>query len=494
MDFFVYNTLTREKEKFEPFFNKEKDYVAIYTCGPTVYSMPHIGNLRSFVFAGLLSDVIRNVLGYKVLHTINITDVGHLTDDADSGEDKLEKAATKQGKTAWDIASYYEGVFKDIIKKLHLNFDNFPRATDYIQQQIEIIQQLEDQGLVYKIEGDGIYLDTSKVDDYGKLIGPNRDKFFEGLRDGARVDVGGKKNPTDFALWKFSPSGEKRHMEWDSPWGVGFPGWHIECSAMSKCTLGKNIDIHTGGTDHIQTHHTNEIVQSEYSFADNHPWVKYWMHCSFLQLKNGKISKSAGDTLSLPELENKGFESEDFRYFLLSGHYRSFLDFDWSFLYQSKQTRHNLAKKLSLFKHIRTVNSSGLTYSELEKKLDTKDAKDFLRELSGSILDDLNTPSLLAAINKYIGSANYEMLMVLHWFDKNVLKINVFDLAISILDKKVSLKVPDYIKQMAHERFRYKQEGNYKKADEIRDKINEQGYMIVDKPNGYDVQHKSLEV
>ena len=265
----LYNTLTREKEDFIPLMQdpnyqgKKKDFVGMYSCGPTVYYTPHIGNLR----ATFTADLIRNVLkyfGYPVKAVMNITDVGHLVSDGDEGEDKLEKGAKRDGISAWEVAKKYEEIFLTAMNELNIQaFDVMPRATEHIAEQIALVQSLEAKGYTYEVPGDGIYMDTSKVEDYGKLMGPNYKKRLEDLRAGERVDMKGKKNPTDFALWKFSPTDEKRQMERDSPRGVGFPGWHIECSAMSSKYLGEQFDIHHGGADHITIHHPNEIAQSE---------------------------------------------------------------------------------------------------------------------------------------------------------------------------------------------------------------------------------------
>jgi cysteinyl-tRNA synthetase len=276
---YLYNTLTREKDLFKPIKDGK---VGMYACGPTVYLFPHIGNMRTYIFEDILKRVL-SYNGYDVKHVMNITDVGHLTNDRDMGEDKVEKEAEKEGKTAWEIASFYTEAFKKDLNYLNIIYPNiFCRATDNIPEQIALIQTLEKKGYTYKIN-DGIYFDTSKVSDYTKLSG----QHLEALKEGARVEVNeGKKNHTDFALWKFSPKDIKRQMEWQSPWGVGFPGWHIECSAMSLKYLGKHFDIHCGGIDHVNIHHTNEIAQTE-SATGEKPWVNYWIHGAFLNIKDG---------------------------------------------------------------------------------------------------------------------------------------------------------------------------------------------------------------
>ena len=268
----LFNSLTRKKEIFKPI---KKGFVNIYTCGPTVYAYQHIGNLRSYIF----SDILKRVFlydKYKVKHVMNITDVGHLSSDADTGEDKIEKAAQKERKTAKEITEYYWKIFRDDFKRLNIiEPDIWCKATDHIKEQIDLIKKLEKKGYTYKTS-DGIYFDTSKLKNYGELAQLKKQK----LQAGKRVTLGEKKNITDFALWKFSPKNEKRQQEWDSPWGIGFPGWHIECSAMSMKYLGEHFDIHTGGIDHISIHHTNEIAQNE--GVTGHKVVNFWIHGEFL--------------------------------------------------------------------------------------------------------------------------------------------------------------------------------------------------------------------
>ncbi|MDE5615209.1 MAG: cysteine--tRNA ligase, partial [Alphaproteobacteria bacterium] len=317
MNIRLFNTMSRKIEDFQPLV---PGHVGFYSCGPTVYHYTHIGNLRSFVLADLLKRMfIEN--GYDVFNVMNITDVGHLTsDDDDSGEDKMEKGAARENKSVWDVAKFYTDEFlRDSADLNLLEPSARPRATDYIPQQIALVQQLVDLGYTYKIPGDGIYYDTSKFAAYGALTGG----ALSGNRAGARVEFNdAKRNPTDFALWKFSPTDKKRQMEWDSPWGVGFPGWHIECSAMSMELLGQHFDIHTGGVDLSRVHHANEIAQSEP--ITGAPWVKYWVHSEFLVDKSGeKMSKSSGEFLTLSVLKNRGYDPMAYRYMLLMGHYQS---------------------------------------------------------------------------------------------------------------------------------------------------------------------------
>src|SRR3989338_295204 len=270
------NTLSGKKELFKPL---HKGFVGLYTCGPTVYQYAHIGNLRTYIFEDLLKRTLL-MDGFRVKHVMNITDVGHLASDEDTGEDKVEREASREGKSAWDIARKFEAVFLEDLKALNiLAAQKMPRATEHIDIQIKLIQKLEKKGYTYRTAY-GIYFDTAHLKDYGKLARKN----IGGIRAGARVAEGEKRNPTDFALWKFSPQDAKRQMEWQSPWGIGFPGWHIECSAMSMKYLGETFDIHCGGIDHIQVHHQNEIAQSE--AATGEPFAHYWLHGNFLRIEN----------------------------------------------------------------------------------------------------------------------------------------------------------------------------------------------------------------
>ena len=306
----------------------DDNLIRIYTCGLTVYDFAHIGNLRKYIFDDLLKRTLEAV-GFKVKHVMNITDVGHLTSDADLGEDKIEKGAKREHKSAWEIAKFYEKKFIEDLKQLNVELpDVICRATEHIDDQIALIKVLEEKGFTYKT-ADGIYFDSSKLPDYGKLASLDKENLLEGVRVEKNPE---KKNPTDFALWKLSASQgtQKRDMEWPSPWGVGFPGWHIECSAMSTKYLGQPFEIHTGGVDHIAVHHTNEIAQSEAAFGK--PLAKYWVHSEHL-LENGhKMAKSAGHFIRLQDLREKGFNPLDFRYFCLMAHYRTKLNFSWESL------------------------------------------------------------------------------------------------------------------------------------------------------------------
>src|SRR5438552_145426 len=318
----LYDNYARSLRRFQPLKAGE---VGLYTCGPTVYDYQHIGNFRTFLFEDLLKRVLE-WNGYRVRHVMNITDVGHLTSDADTGEDKMEKGARRTGKSAWEIAKLYAGSFLEDMHALRIEDPTIlSRATDHIPEQIAFIADIEKNGFTYRTS-DGIYFDTSKQPDYGYLA--RLDKA--GLEAGKRVDAGEKKHPTDFALWKFSPSGGKRQMEWQSPWGTGFPGWHIECSAMAQKYLGDFFDIHCGGEDHIPVHHTNEIAQTEARVGTR--LANFWMHGYFLLANDAKMAKSAGEFLRLKSLTDRGYDPLAYRYLCLTAHYRSQLNFTFDAL------------------------------------------------------------------------------------------------------------------------------------------------------------------
>jgi cysteinyl-tRNA synthetase len=319
----LYDNYERALRPFAPL--RPGGPVGIYTCGPTVYDYQHIGNFRTFLFEDLLKRALR-WNGYRVRHVMNVTDVGHLTSDADTGEDKMEKGSRRTGKSAWEIAQLYTDAFLADMKALNIDDpDVLCRATDHIREQVEFIVDIERKGFAYRT-ADGVYFDTSKLPDYGHLA--RLDK--QGLAAGHRVEQGEKRHPTDFALWKLSPPGERRQMEWDSPWGTGFPGWHIECSAMAQKYLGDWFDIHCGGEDHIPVHHTNEIAQTEARVGTR--LANFWMHGYFLLSNDAKMAKSAGEFLRVASLVERGYDPIAFRYLCLTGHYRSQLNFTWDAL------------------------------------------------------------------------------------------------------------------------------------------------------------------
>lgn len=372
----LYNSLTRSVDEFKPM---DPPKVGLYTCGPTVYNYLHVGNWRTYVF----EDVFRRalvLLGFQVRHVMNITDVGHLTSDADSGEDKLEVGGAREGKTAWEVAKFYTEAFLSDSRALGLAPpDVLCRATDHIPEQIELCRRLEDRGFLYKT-ADGVYFDTARFDGYGRLAGVEN---LAGAKAGARVEADpNKRNPADFAVWKLSPPGKKRHMEWDSPWGRGFPGWHIECSAMAMKYLGESFDIHCGGVDHIPIHHTNEIAQAE--GATGKPFARFWMHGEFLLMNAAKMAKSAGGFITLADLKARGIEPLDYRYHCLTAHYRKQLEFSWEALESSKTARRRLRETVAGL--AKSASGPPIACAEWEARI--KEA------LAG----DLNVPEALAAV------------------------------------------------------------------------------------------------
>lgn len=489
----IYNTMSRKIEEFIPLIEEwKKDFVWIYSCGPTVYSEPHIWNMRAYVFADTLRNVIKYVLWYPVKHVVNITDVWHLTDDADQWEDKIEKAAKKEKLTAWDIARKYENIFKKYLHMLNIEpFDVMPRATEHIKEQIDMIKKLEEKWYTYKTS-DWIYMDTSKVADYWKLARLD----VQWLKAWARVDLWEKKNPTDFALWKFSPKDKKRQMEWDSPRWIWFPGWHIECSAMSSKYLGTQFDIHTWWVDHIPVHHTNEIAQSECSFWTK-PWVKYWMHIQHLLFKWEKASKSKGNVVTLKDIVDKWFDPMDLRYMFLTAHYRNFIDFTWDSLEKARKWRIKLIKKImeNIKKIIKDINIEDLSVDNLRKKFKSVNFDEDLKDrLENAILDDLNTPKVIAELHSVLDksyddvSKIIQILKTTDWFDRNILRLNLLESAVSELKKQ--LDIPEEIKNLAEERWRAKIEKNYELADKLREKIRKKWYEIYDKENWYEIVKK----
>ncbi len=456
----LYNTLSRKKEIFRPLENKK---VGIYSCGPTVYSYQHIGNLRSYVFPDILKKIL-NLQGYNVKHVINVTDVGHLTSDADTGEDKIERAAKREGKTAKEISEYYLRIFQEDLKKLNISEpDLWPRATQHIKEQIELIKKLEKKNFTYKTS-DGIYFDTSKLKDYGKLAKLN----IGGLKAGKRIALGDKKNKTDFALWKFSEKPGLRQQEWKSPWGTGFPGWHIECSAMSMKHLGKTFDVHTGGEDHISLHHTNEIAQSE--AATGKPFVRYWLHGAFLIFNEEKISKSKGGAYTLSELEEKKFSGLDLKYFFLSAHYRKPLSF----------TLENLSYAKNSLQRLKEI------ISKLEKtgKKNRKNIELAYREFLDFLNDDLNAPRALSYMWEILretrlnDAEKYELVLK---FD-NVLGLD--------LGKEEKIKIPKKVKKLIAEREKLRRNKKWENADEVRKKINKLGFILEDTEKGVVVKKR----
>lgn len=461
---FLYNTLSRQKEEFKPIKN---NFVGMYACGPTVYGFPHLGNMRAYVF----EDILKRVLEYnnlKVKHVMNITDVGHLTGDRDAGEDKIEKEATKEGKTAWEIADFYTRAFKEDLKNLNIVFpDIFCKATDNIKEQIDLILKLEEKDYTYRTT-DGIYFDTSKVTDYTKLS----HQKIEDLKEGARVEANPeKKNPTDFALWKFSPKNLVRQMEWQSPWGIGFPGWHIECSAMSLKYLGDHFDIHCGGIDHIDVHHTNEIAQTE-AATGKKPWVNVWMHVAFLNMSGGrKMSKSSGDLVTLnTEFINKNIDPLAYRFGSLSTHYRKPTEWSDEVSISSKNGLENLHAKI-------------LNLGDKKGKVNKVWKDNFVEAIN----DDLNLPQGMAILNEMLKSeiSKEDKLATALDFDKVLgLKLDSIKLKSDLKESEIPKEVQDLIK----EREQVRKNKDWIKSDQLREEIVKLGYEIKDTPEGTEIK------
>lgn len=451
----LYNTISRSKEAFTPM--DEDKPVRMYNCGPTVYDFQHIGNLRSYVF----SDILRRTLeanGYEVKQVINITDVGHLVSDGDTGKDKMTKGLEKEGlpvtlSSMKQLGEKYAGIFKTDLDKMNIQKpEYFPKASDHIAEDIALIEILDSKNFTYKTD-DGIYFDTSRLDDYGKLAGGSMDD--EQARH--RVDNKQKHNPRDFALWKLD-----NKLGWQSPWGQGFPGWHIECSVMSMQYLGDSFDIHTGGIDHIPVHHTNEIAQSE--AATGKPMANFWLHNDFMTIDDEKISKSIGNTLYLKTLEKQGYSPLAYRYLLLSARYRTKMNFSWEAL----DSAENALDKLHSF--MRTADSSvGSIVIEY--------ADDFM----AAINDDLNTPAAVAVMWKLLDDNNTD--------DHNkAATIAAFDeiLGLDLADPP-TITIPKAVKQLAEERAAARENKNFERADELRDEINGKGFKVKDTADGYEI-------
>jgi len=457
----LYNSLARRKEEFKPV---QPGAVGLYTCGPTVYNFAHIGNLRTYIFEDILKRVLQ-YNGYRVKHVMNITDVGHLTGDRDMGEDKMEKGALREGRTAWEIAEFYTRAFKTDIENLNiLPPDIWIKATDTIDDQIELIETLEQKGYTYST-GDGVYFNTARFKDYTKLS----HQKLESLQEGARVEKNPeKRNPTDFALWKFSPQGVQRQMEWDSPWGVGFPGWHIECSAMSMKFLGDQLDIHCGGSDHIDVHHTNEIAQSEAATGKN--FFNCWMHGAFLIIAGGKkMAKSEGNFLTLDHAFIKaGIHPLVYRFAAFQTHYRKPMEYSD----ESVQAARNGLSHLQ--NQVREIAGDGV---DPENMISAEHQNKFLEAVN----DDLNMPRALAAVQGLLKSSisDRQKYTTILDFDR------VLGLDLDTLDQPEDL--PSEVKELVEERQRAREAREWEASDRLRDEIQALGYMVQDTQEGMKV-------
>ena len=462
MDIFLYNTLRRKKEKFMPI---KEGCVGIYACGPTVYNYAHIGNMRTYVFEDTLRRIFK-YLGYKINYVMNVTDVGHLVSDADDGDDKMEMSAQKEGKSATDIADFYSKAFFRDFKDLNCVMpDIVSKATEHIDDMIKLIERLEKNGFTYKIS-DGIYFDTSKFERYGRLAGQ---KHMDGIKAGARVEFNSeKKNPSDFALWKFSPKDKKRQMEWPSPWGIGFPGWHIECSAMSIKYLGETFDIHCGGIDHIAVHHTNEIAQTE--GATGKVFVNYWLHAEFLVgCESEKMAKSAGNFVTVNTLREKNIDPLSYRYFCYSAQYKKQLEFSWEALKAAEKTLVNLRESINRIK--KDVSCDIID----EPNKETAYYEKFLKAIS----DNLNIPQALAVLWEVLRDNSIALPEKLS-FIKDADKVFGLDL----FRESSRFILEDEIMEKIRERENARKTKDFKKSDEIRQELLKKGVVLEDSPKG----------
>ena len=454
----LYDNYTRSLRSFEAL---KTGAVGLYTCGPTVYDYQHIGNFRTFLF----EDLLRRVLewnGYTVDHVMNVTDVGHLTSDADTGEDKMEKGARRTGKTAWEIAELYTGAFLEDMRALNIEDPTILcRATDHIREQIEFIADIERNGYTYRTS-DGIYFDTSKQPDYGYLARLNK----AGLEAGKRVDLGEKRHPTDFALWKFSPSGEKRQMEWPSPWGTGFPGWHIECSAMAQKYLGDFFDVHCGGEDHIPVHHTNEIAQTEARVGTR--LANFWMHGYFLLANDAKMAKSAGEFLRLKSLTDRGYDPLAYRYLCLTAHYRSQLNFTFDALDAAATALERMRRG---FHALPAGGEPDAAYVD---------------RFTVEINEDLNIPKALAIAWELLRGDVVDLRVTkatLAAFDR------VFGLGLEAWQPKQET-IPEVVRALAAARAAARAAKQWAEADRLRAELRAAGWEVEDEPDGYALKRR----
>ena len=498
----LYNTASRQVEEFQ---SLEPNQVKLYACGPTVYDYTHLGHLRKYVLDDVLVRTLRHA-GYEVKHVQNITDVGHLTSDADEGEDKLEKGAHKYGQTAEELARRFEDYFFYSMDQMAVLRPSLScRATEHIQSQLELVLALQAKGLTYIIEGDGVYFDTSKISDYGRLI--NQDpqvaqQVLAAQRASDRVGpVAGKRQPADFALWKFEKAGDKRQMVWPSPWHPrSFPGWHVECSAMAIEHLGEQIDIHTGGVDHINVHHTNEIAQSE-AVTGKKPFSRFWVHHNFLMVEDQKMSKSLGNFYTIDDILEKGYSARALRLLFLMGHYRSEQNFTWD----SLTAAHKAYLKLA-----RVVLDLRQTKRDQQLELsDFPEAASLRQQFFGLIEDDLKTNEALAVLWQVLKAqldpdVKYRLLME---FDQ-VLGLGLAGLTEDIFEKLINQSLasklidqaflqslawqaadrqpalPADIQQLVKQRQQARQQGDFTLADQLRDQLQAKGYKLVDSADG----------
>ena len=457
----LYNTLSKRVEEFIP---NEEGKVKMYTCGPTVYNYAHIGNLRTYIFEDVLQKGLE-YLGYDVKRVMNITDVGHLTSDADTGNDKMFEGAKREGKDVMEIANFYTEAFLDDMRSLNIKVPKIiVKATDCIPTYIEMIQKMIDEGYAYLSNGN-VYFDISKAKDYYKLSGKNPDDLKVGVRDSVEEDVA-KRNPADFVLWFTVSKFENQILKWDSPWGVGYPGWHIECSGISYKTLGEYLDIHCGGVDNIFPHHSNEIAQSEAFLG--HKWCNYWCHGAHLNDKSGKMSKSSGEFLRLALLEEKGYSPLDYRYFCLNSHYRNSLVFSYESLDIAKKALAKLRNKVMA----------------LDSSMDVEEEKmrPYIKKFKESFENDINTSMMITVLYDVLKAEDINdttKLAIVKDFDK-VLSLDLC----AVQEKEINDSFEEEILAKIEERKQAKADKDFKKADSIRDELLSKGVRLIDGREG----------
>jgi cysteinyl-tRNA synthetase len=465
MSFAFYNTLGRSRQLFKPLHEGKAGF---YGCGPTVYNYAHIGNLRAYVHHDVLVRSLRRA-GYDVNHVMNITDVGHLSGDADDGEDKMVKTAEERGKSVLEIADFYTKAFFNDTDRMNITRPSVVcRATEHIADMISLIEKIEKNGFTYSAGGN-LYFDITRFPSYGELALLRLDDLKAGARTGHDEN---KRNPHDFVLWFTKSKFENQALVWDSPWGRGYPGWHIECSAMSMKYLGEKFDIHSGGIDHIPIHHTNEIAQSE-AATGKKPWVSYWLHNEFLVMDKGKMSKSSGSFLTLQNLIDEGFDPLDYRYFLLSGHYRSQLQFSFESLKGAKNARKSLVDK------IRSLADKA------DSAVPSEDSNKYIEAFNAAIEDDLSTPRALAELWGLLkeGPANSGALAAVFDMDR-VLGLGLEEACKSGGNGAESEDFTREIEGLIAKRAEAKKARDFTTADNIRQNLKERGIMLEDGPAG----------
>lgn len=462
MSFYVYNTLTRNKDEFIPY---KEGKVGMYTCGPTVYNYAHIGNLRTYIFEDVLKKSLEYV-NYKVKHVMNVTDVGHLQSDGDEGEDKMALGASREHKTVWEVAKFYEDSFFEDCKKLNIKRPTIVcRATDHIQDMIDLIKKLEEKGYTYVSNGN-VYFEIDKFPDYTKLANISIDE----LKAGSRVEIDpNKKNPLDFVLWFTNSKFSNQIMQWESPWGRGFPGWHLECSAMSIKYIGEYLDIHCGGIDHIAIHHTNEVAQSEGALG--HKWVKYWMHAEFLVVDSGKMSKSSGGFLTVAKLEEEGYSPLDYRYFCLLSRYRKQLVFTFESLTEAKKGLKKLKERIA----------SVLTAINENDVVSVEKTSVYKENFTACISDDLNIANAFTVLFDVLKDdelSNKEKAKLIEDFDK------IFSLDLMTVESGASNVDEELINRLIIERADARASKNWARADEIRNEFIAMNIELLDTKEG----------